>query len=59
MEGKSEDPEGSVDSSEQKAGRETLKLRPRSAHCRAPASFAFLFRMRAECNKVTRVFGFL
>lgn len=59
MEGKSEDPEGSVVSSEQKAGRETLKLRLRSARRHAPASFAFLFRIRAECNKVTRVFGFL
>ena len=51
VEGKYEDEEMSVVSNEQKAGRKLLQLRRRSARHRAPASFAFLFKIRAECNK--------
>lgn len=51
MEGKYEDQEMAVVSNEQKAGRQMHQLRARSARHRAPASFAFLFEVRAGCDK--------
>lgn len=53
VKGKNEDQEMRVGSNEQEAGRKVITLRTRSARHHAPASFAFLFKIRAECSSGT------
>ena len=55
VEGKYEDQEMSVVSNERKAGRKMLKSRTRSARHHAPASFSFLFKIRAESVKEKQI----